>query len=139
MYVSFEGYISQTRILTKGFSGENLASLKVLLCRETTGSRHLELFSLPVNDLCWGQKPKLLVNPQNLSTWIKRLWCIYRMEYFCCSVTKSRLTLRDPTDCSMPGLPIPHHLLEFIQAHVHWKPFSLLISVSLFSVCPQSF
>ena len=22
-------------------------------------------------------------------------------------------------DCSMPGLPVPHHLLEFAQVHVH--------------------
>ena len=28
----------------------------------------------------------------------------------CCSVTKSRLTLCDPMDCSTPGLPVPHHL-----------------------------
>ena len=23
-------------------------------------------------------------------------------------------------DCSTPGFPIPHHLLEFAQVHVHW-------------------
>ena len=37
----------------------------------------------------------------------------------CCSVTQSCLTLRDPTDCSTPGLSAPHHLLEFAQVHVH--------------------
>ena len=26
----------------------------------------------------------------------------------------------DPMDCSMPGFPIIHHLLEFAQTHVHW-------------------
>ena len=25
----------------------------------------------------------------------------------------------EPMDCSMPGLPVPHHLLEFAQVHVH--------------------
>ena len=30
------------------------------------------------------------------------------------------LTLCDPMDCSTPGLPVPHHLLEFAQVHVHW-------------------
>ena len=29
------------------------------------------------------------------------------------------LTLCDPMDCSTPGLPVPHHLLKFAQAHVH--------------------
>ena len=31
----------------------------------------------------------------------------------------SRLTLCDPMNCSTPGLPVHHHLLEFIQTHVH--------------------
>ena len=25
----------------------------------------------------------------------------------------------DPMDCSMPGFPVPHHLPEFAQVHVH--------------------
>ena len=29
------------------------------------------------------------------------------------------LTLCDPMDCSTPGLPVPHHLLEFAQVHAH--------------------
>ena len=30
----------------------------------------------------------------------------------------SRVTLCDPMDCSMPGLPVRHHLPEFAQVHV---------------------
>ena len=29
-------------------------------------------------------------------------------------------TLCNPMDCSTPGLPVHHHLLEFAQTHVHW-------------------
>ena len=36
------------------------------------------------------------------------------------SVIQSCLTLCDPMDCSMPGLPIHQQLLEFNQTHVHW-------------------
>ena len=36
------------------------------------------------------------------------------------SVTLSCPTLCDPIDCSMPGLPVHHQLLEFTQTHVHW-------------------
>ena len=36
------------------------------------------------------------------------------------SVTQSYPTLCDPMDCSMPGLPVHHQLLEFAQTHVHW-------------------
>ena len=28
--------------------------------------------------------------------------------------------LCDPMDCSMPGFPVHHQLLEFTQTHVHW-------------------
>ena len=37
-----------------------------------------------------------------------------------CSVTKSCLTLCDPMDCSIPGFPVLHHLLELAQTPVHW-------------------
>ena len=36
------------------------------------------------------------------------------------SVAQTCLTLCDPMDCSMPGLPIHHKLPEFTQTHVHW-------------------
>ena len=35
------------------------------------------------------------------------------------SVTQSCLTLCDPLNCSMPGLPIHHQLPEFTQTHTH--------------------
>ena len=37
----------------------------------------------------------------------------------CCSVTQSYLTLCDPMDCSTLGPPVPPHLPEFSQVHVH--------------------
>ena len=36
------------------------------------------------------------------------------------SVTQSCLTLWDPMNRSMPGLPVHHQLLEITQTHVHW-------------------
>ena len=35
------------------------------------------------------------------------------------SVGQSFLTLCDPMNCSTPGLPVHHQLLEFTQTHVH--------------------
>ena len=51
------------------------------------------------------------------------------------SVTQSCPTLCDPMNCSMPGLPVHHQLLELIQTHVHWvgdaiQPFHPLSSPS---------
>ena len=37
----------------------------------------------------------------------------------CCSVTKSCPTLCNSMDCSTPGFPALHHLLELTQTHVH--------------------
>ena len=37
----------------------------------------------------------------------------------CCSFAQSGLTLCNPMDCSKPGFPVLHHLLEFAQTYVH--------------------
>ena len=47
----------------------------------------------------------------------------------------SRLTVCNPRDCSTPGFPVHHQLLEFTQIHIH--P-AILSSVIPFSSCPQS-
>ena len=52
--------------------------------------------------------------------WIRKLWYIYTMEYSVqfSSVAQSFLTLCDPMNGSMPGLPVHHQLPEFTQTHV---------------------
>ena len=40
--------------------------------------------------------------------------------FCCCSVTQSCPTVCNLMDCSMPGFPVLHHLLELAQSHVHW-------------------
>ena len=42
------------------------------------------------------------------------------ISHWCCSVAKLCLAHRNPMDCSMPGFPVLHHLLEFAHTHVHW-------------------
>ena len=37
----------------------------------------------------------------------------------CCSVAQPCPALCDTMDCSTPGVPVPHHLPEFAQVHVH--------------------
>ena len=76
-------------------------------------------------------------------------WCCHMEESLevpccCCSVAQSCWSFFDPMDSSMPGLPVPHHLPEFTQVHVHWigdaiqhlilcHPFLLLLHKSLAS------
>ena len=58
----------------------------------------------------------------------------------CCSVTKLCLALCDPMDCSTPGLPVTHRLLELAQVHaVHqWCQPTISSSAVLFSFWLQS-
>ena len=57
------------------------------------------------------------------------------------SVVPSCPTLGNPIDCSTPGLPVHHQLLEFTQTHVHWVGDAIqpLSSVVPFSSCLQFF
>ena len=59
----------------------------------------------------------------------------------------SHVQLCDPMNCSAPGLPVHHQLLEFTQTHVHWfsdtlqpshllsfpSPTLIILSIRVFS------
>ena len=60
----------------------------------------------------------------------------------CCSVAKSYPALCDPMDCSLPGFPVLHFLLEFAQIHVLESVMlsnHLIHCHPLLSFCLQSF
>ena len=64
-----------------------------------------------------------------LSTCESRLWVHFVVQ------SLSRVWLCDPMDCSSPGFPVLHHLLEFAQTQVHWvgdaiQPSHLLLPLS---------
>ena len=61
------------------------------------------------------------------------------LSFCCCSITQSRLTVCDPTDCSTPGLPVLHHLLELTQTHVHQVGDAIQPSHPLSSPSPPAF
>ena len=54
------------------------------------------------------------------------------------SVAQSCLTLCDPMNCSMPGLPVHHQLPEFTQTHVHWVCDAIQPSHPLSSPSPPA-
>ena len=54
-------------------------------------------------------------------------------------VTHLCLTLCYPMDCSMPGLPVYHQLLEFTQTHVHWVRDAIQPSHPLSFPSPAAF
>ena len=55
------------------------------------------------------------------------------------SVTQSCPILCNPTDYSMPGLPVHHQLPEFTQTHVHWVGDAIQLSHPLLSTSPPTF
>ena len=79
-----------------------------------------------------------------LSDWITTLTLIFSLySYCCCLVAKVCLTLCDPMNCSTPGFPVLHYLLEFAQTYVHWvsdiiQPFHPLASFSSLQSSPAS-
>ena len=64
------------------------------------------------------------------------------MKYCYCAAAQSCLTLCDPLDCSTPGLPVHHQLLELAQTHVHQVSEAIQPSHPLsprLTSCSQSF
>ena len=47
------------------------------------------------------------------------IWVV-KLASCCCSVTKSCPALCSAMDCSLPGLPVHHHIPELAQTHAHW-------------------
>ena len=66
-------------------------------------------------------------------------YCLFSLLYCCCSVTKLCLTLCDPVNRSMPGLPVHHQLLEFTQTDVHRVGDAIQPSHPLSSPSPPAF
>ena len=66
--------------------------------------------------------------------------CLLSQEsHSCCSVAQSCPTLCDLMECSMPGFPVLHHLLELAQTHVRWVSDALQPSHPLSSPCSPAF
>ena len=95
-------------------------------------------YSCLENPMDRGAWRAILCRVTKSQTWLKRLsmhawnWlsqnqtiCLNFMSPMCSvqfsSVAQSCPTLCDPIDCSTPGLPVHHQLLEFTQTHVHWS------------------
>ena len=91
----------------------------------------------------------LLLFSQALLRRLLWLWCAGSRAYVlsscgvwaqcCCSVAQSSPALCDPMDCSMPGFPVHHHLLELAQTHVLWISDAIQWSHPLSSPFPPAF
>ena len=134
----FKAIKNKTKYLVKGCFSLKQPPTKQLEIGEMVNSALIQQFSVLT---CSGQglflsdSSCLSSNPVVSSVFLFFFFNIYRdcvlsffpaavrillLQYFCCcSATHSCPTLCNPMDCSMPGFPVLHHLLEFAQTHVH--------------------
>ena len=89
----------------------------------------------------WNQNVINFLAKQKFKSFLK---CVYYLCYLyvcccCCSVAQSCLTLCNPWTAACPGLPVPHHLPEFAQLHVHCISDAVLSSHPLSPPSPPAF
>ena len=62
------------------------------------------------------------------------------IQIHCCyTVAQSCLSLCDSMDCSTPGFPVIHQLLELAQTHVHQVSYAVQPSHPLLTASPPAF
>ena len=66
-------------------------------------------------------------------------WSLSSESQSVSSIAQWYPTLCDPMDCSTPGFPVHHQLLELTQTHVHWLGDAIQPSHSLSSPSPPIF
>ena len=91
-----------------------------------TKFKHFQDMNAEILKCQWKNETKLDKWSWRLYLWIWRLCCC------CCSVTKLCPTLWDPMNCSTPGFPILHYLLEFAQNSV---PYLKKITCFMVEIC----
>ena len=65
--------------------------------------------------------------------------CLLVVTFLLLFVVQPSPTLCNPMDCSMPGFPVLHHLLELTQTHVHRVGDAIQPSHPLSSPSPPAF
>ena len=67
------------------------------------------------------------------------VWSDFSFNFQFNSVSRLCPTICYPMDCSTPGLPVHHQLLESTQTHVHWVSDAIQPSHPLSSPSPPTF
>ena len=81
-----------------------------------------------------------LENPMDRGVWRATLHGVAKSQTVqFSSVAQLCPTLCDPMDCSRPGRPVHHQLLEFTQTHVHCVSDAIQPSHPLSSPSPSTF
>ena len=131
MYISllFQQLIFE--IWTPNISSENLAT-KLKHAIRFQWLKKIKRIKYLINFLYWFHVEMIIFRYTGLNE-------IHLKTYFqFSSVSQSCPTLWDPMNCSMPGLPVHHHLPEFTQTHDHWVGDAIQPSYPLSSPSPPA-
>ena len=84
-------------------------------------------------------KFSLLIKKKKTNKTLSTFWMLYRKHNILLLFSHSVLTLCNPKDCSTPGFPVHHHLLEFAPTHVRSVGDVIQLSHPLLSPSPPAF
>ena len=84
----------------------------------------------------WGRTRLKRLSSSSSSSSRAYVWHAVSVQFS--SAAQSCPTLRNPMNCSTPGLPVHHHLLEFTQTHVHQVGDAIQSSHPLSSPSPPA-
>ena len=135
MFFSFKWNYTIHILLHLGYFSQYFWDECFLLCRSV-----IHLFSF----LYYRSQPDThiwLCGPQGLCLFNSAVVMWTRPQMICCSCCSAAQlcpTLCDPMNCSTPGFPVLHHLLELAQTHVHWVSDALQPSHPLSSPFPPA-
>ena len=101
-----------------------------LKIRSHSWGKGYRVFSEGSSDYIINLKASMIIPSHSIFTW--------QISQFS-SVAQSCLTLCNPMDCSTPGFPVHHQLLEFVQTHVCWVCDAIQPSHPLSSPSPPAF
>ena len=101
--------------LSYGFSSSHVLDDKKAECQRTCAFK-LQYWRrlLRVPWTAWSSNQSILMEI-NSEYSLEGLMLKLRLQYF-----GEELTHCDPMDCSTPGFPVHHHLLQFAQTHFSW-------------------
>ena len=121
-------FLSWHRWWSKAWGTANQGNSSKPVSRVFTGASWLtpQAAGLGLQKLSWYHMTKNIYHKLYFKNWTN-------IPYQISSVTQSCPTLCDAMNCSTPGFPVHHQLLEFTQTHVHWVSDAIQPSHSLLS------